>query len=54
MHTYPVADLIEHELKGDSCICGPRVELARLEDDSLEWRVIHASLDGRELRERKA
>lgn len=45
VHVYPVADLIEHELTADACVCGPRVEFPG------EMLVVHHSLDGRELRE---
>ena len=51
VHTYPVNDLIEHELEGDGCACGPRVVQVIGEDGSSGTQVIHHSLDGRELRE---
>lgn len=45
IHVHPVADLIEHELISDACVCGPRCELAG------EMLVVHSALDGREHRE---
>ncbi len=47
----PLDDLITHEL-GEGCACGPRVELHHAEDGSDVWLHVHASLDGREARER--
>ena len=51
IHTYPVNDLIEHDLEGEDCVCGPKVEAVFREDGSNGWVVLHHSLDGRELRE---
>jgi len=45
-HIYPAGDLIEHELEGDDCPCGPRVEF--VEGGQV---VVHHSLDGREANE---
>jgi len=45
-HVYPAGDLIEHELEGDDCPCGPRVEF--VEGGQV---VVHHSLDGREANE---
>lgn len=45
-HTYPVGDLIEHELTED-CICGPEVEPVERGDGSFGWLYSHHSLDGR-------
>lgn len=45
-HVYPVDDLAEHELEGDGCPCGPRIENycgARI--------VVHNAWDGREMAE---
>jgi len=50
-HVYPLNDLIEHELEGDDCICGPEVEPIKREDGSIGWLVTHHSLDGRERHE---
>ena len=46
VHVYPVNDLIEHELDGEGCVCGPVLEYVEGEEDG--WVVSHASLDGRE------
>ncbi len=46
-HVYPVDDLFEHDLTGDTCGCEPVVEL--FENGSK--LVIHNSYDGRELLE---
>lgn len=51
VHTYPVADLIEHDTDGGDCICGPTVEPVMREDGSNGWHVLHHSLDGREASE---
>ncbi|GAB7004419.1 hypothetical protein JCM18899A_18920 [Nocardioides sp. AN3] len=48
VHTYPVADLIEHDTDSAECICGPTTEAVMREDGSNGWLVIHHSLDGRE------
>jgi len=51
VHTYPVNDLIDHELAGDDCVCGPLVEPVMRSDGSNGWLITHHSLDGRELNE---
>jgi hypothetical protein len=43
IHTYPLGDLIEHELTGTGCACGPDVI-----PSGPVRQVIHHSLDGRE------
>jgi hypothetical protein len=48
IHTYPVGDLIEHELEGDGCPCGVTVEPVKRDDGTFGWLYIHHSLDGRE------
>lgn len=48
VHTYPLNDLIAHELDGDDCPCGPTTEPVMRADGSNGWHVIHHSLDGRE------
>lgn len=48
MHVYPVDDLIEHELDGDDCPCGPRTDPVKRDDGSVGWVIVHHSLDGRE------
>ncbi len=50
IHVYPVNDLIDHDLDGNGCVCGPSTE--RVETDhGDEWMITHNSLDGRELAE---
>lgn len=51
VHTYPVNDLIDHELEGDECPCGVTTEPVQCEDGSYGWVILHHSLDGRELNE---
>lgn len=51
VHVYPVNDLVEHEIEGQDCVCGPEVEPVEREDGSFGWLVKHHSLDGRELNE---
>jgi hypothetical protein len=51
VHTYPSNDLIEHEVEGDDCPCGPTVEPVPREDGSFGWHILHHSLDGREAHE---
>jgi len=51
VHTYPVADLVEHDTDGGDCICGPTTEPIERNDGSIGWHVLHHSLDGRESRE---
>lgn len=51
VHTYPVNDLIVHELEGDDCPCGPTTEPVPRDDGSMGWLISHHSLDGRELHE---
>lgn len=51
VHTYPVGDLIEHELVGDDCPCGPTVEPVHRADGTIGWHILHHSLDGRERHE---
>lgn len=51
MHVYPVADLIEHDVEGGDCPCGPRTTPVERDDGSIGWVITHHSLDGRELNE---
>jgi hypothetical protein len=53
LHIVPVADLIDHDLT-DECACGPADESVTHDDGSIEWVTVHASLDGREQRERRS
>lgn len=54
VHVHPVADLVDHEIESDDCICGPRIDAVKREDGSIGWLVVHHSLDGREQHERAA
>jgi hypothetical protein len=51
VHTYPANDLVEHELEGDDCACGPEILPVKRDDGSMGWQIIHHSLDGREASE---
>lgn len=44
-HVWPVGDLIDHELIGQNCVCGPWLDL---DEATGCWFVIHRPLDGRE------
>jgi hypothetical protein len=46
VHAYPLDDLIDHELEGDECLCGPAVLF-----EAGGQVIVHHSLDGRELDE---
>lgn len=47
VHVYPVGDLVEHELDGDGCVCGPADVPVERDDGSMAWMVVHHALDGR-------
>lgn len=51
VHVYPDRDLVEHEVEGDGCVCGPTVEPVPRDDGSYGWLMVHHSLDGRERNE---
>lgn len=51
VHVYPVNDLIDHDIDGGDCLCGPRIEAVKRDDGSCGWILTHHSLDGREFRE---
>ena len=51
VHTYPIKDLIEHDLLWIDCVCGPDVEAVVTVSGEAGFHVVHHSLDGRELRE---
>ncbi len=51
LHVLPRGDSVEHATT-DDCPCGPATEPVHLADGSVSWVVVHASIDGRELRER--
>lgn len=48
VHVYPINDLVDHELDGDDCVCGPTAEPAGRDDGSIGWVLVHHALDGRE------
>lgn len=47
LHVLPVDDLIDHA-DSDDCICGPTIEPIQHDDGTIDWLVVHHSLDGRE------
>lgn len=49
-HVWPVDDVIEHDVVGEDCVCGPEAVLIETNDGDV-WQIVHASLDGRELSE---
>lgn len=53
IYVLPSADLIAHEEVGEDCPCGPTVEPVEREDGSCGWVIVHHSLDGREVREKR-
>lgn len=50
-HDYPEDDLIEHEISGTDCVCGPDLEFYVCHNGCCvtTLMVMHHSLDGREL-----
>jgi len=48
LHVVPIGDLVEH-VSEDDCLCEPAVKPIKVEDGSINWLMIHHSLDGREL-----
>ena len=50
VHVHPRGDLIEHDLHGTDCACGPTAEHVPT-DKGDGWLVVHHSRDGREQRE---
>lgn len=42
VHVTPPGDLIDHDLRGFRCACGPKVEFVYE-----GWVVVHFALDGR-------
>lgn len=49
VHTYPVNDLVEHDIDHDGdCVCGPTVEHVPNPNGPDGWLIVHHSLDGRE------
>ncbi len=50
-YTYPLSDLIGHDISGVDCTCGPDVVPYERDDGSYGWQVVHHSLNGRETNE---
>ena len=48
VHIWPEADLIEHDLDGDDCVCGVTTTPVSRDDGSIGWTLTHHALDGRE------
>ncbi len=48
VHVLPVGDLVPHDEIGDECVCGPATKAIKADDGSIDWLVVHHSLDGRE------
>lgn len=46
VHVSPEDDVVEHV--AEDCICGPRTEPLKRDDGSIDWMIVHHSLDGRE------
>lgn len=42
-HLYPTDDLIEHELRGDGCVCGPTADPIKHDDGQVSWLYRHVS-----------
>ena len=53
-HVHPVGDVIQHDTSSDeaTCVCGPETHPVPLDDGGMGWLIVHASLDGRDARER--
>ena len=47
LHVLPVDDLIDHT-DSEDCICGPTINPLQQDDGTIDWLVVHHSLDGRE------
>lgn len=56
LHVIPLGDEIEHDTaSGDpDCVCGPRMQPVQHDDGSMNWLLVHHSLDGREQHETEA
>lgn len=48
LHVVPVGDAVQHT-SDDDCVCGPTAKAIKAEDGSIQWLMIHHSLDGREI-----
>ena len=53
LHVVPVGDSIDHDTATSEpdCVCGPRTQPTESDDGSVNWLLVHHSLDGREQRE---
>ena len=47
LHVVPIGDLVEH-VSDDDCLCGPTAKPIKADDGSVQWIMIHHSLDDRE------
>lgn len=45
LHVLPIGDLVEH-VSDDDCLCGPTAKPIKVDDGSMQWLMIHHSLDG--------
>lgn len=48
IHVFPNNDLIDHDTRDGTCICGPSPDPVKRDDGSVGWVMVHHSLDGRE------
>lgn len=48
LHVLPIGDLVEH-VSDDDCLCGPTAKPIKADDGSVQWIMVHHSLNGREL-----
>lgn len=55
-HVYPLADAAEHDTASDeaTCVCGPDTQPVVRGDGTVNWLIVHHSLDGREREEEAA
>lgn len=54
LHVVPLNDAIGHDTAtGEAaCVCGPQIRPVDDPQGAVDWLIVHASLDGRETRER--
>lgn len=48
LHVVPLGDAVEY-VSDDDCLCGPTATPVKVGDGSVQWLMIHHSLDGREM-----
>ncbi|MER8220894.1 hypothetical protein ABTZ58_09940 [Streptomyces sp. NPDC094143] len=48
LHVVPLGDAVEHVAE-DDCVCGPTLKPIVGDGGSIQWLMIHHSLDGREI-----